>query len=156
MVIETVKDYIEGGCFGDFLFKSTIVVRGGGADIYRICGVNDTYLCIEPINGKKSEHGKVHVLRWQHLEDSVFVNLIDEGRIKELLSEGIGIYNDSKTSLSDVENWVKSFSGEEYKIANSFYESMRIRNQKPSTFRWRINDFLEEEIFKEISSTRPQ
>lgn len=69
MGIETVKDYIEAGCSGDFLFKSGIVVRDGGADIYRVRGVRGKYLCIAPVNGKNSEYEEVHVPLWQHLED---------------------------------------------------------------------------------------
>ncbi len=77
---------------------------------------------------------------------------MDEERIKEILSEGVGIYNNPQTNLEHFENWTKSFKGEEYVIANSFYESMRVRNQRPSTFRWKVDRFLKEEIFQEISN----
>lgn len=82
--------------------------------------------------------------------------MIDEKRIKEILSEGAEIYNAPRSNLEHVGNWANSFSGEDYAVANSFYESMRLRNQKPSTFRWKIDKYLEKEIFIEISNKHPQ
>ena len=78
---------------------------------------------------------------------------MEEGRIKELLSEGAVIYDNSQLNLSDVENWVNSKTDEEYRVANLFYKSVQTRNQRPSTFLWgKINPSLEKEIFKEISN----
>lgn len=75
--INTLKDYIIAGCpQGEYVFKSKIHVREGGADTYRVSleqpkklSLKERYIKIEPINGKASEFEEVHVLIRQHLDD---------------------------------------------------------------------------------------
>ena len=78
MEINTVRDYIVAGCpEGNFLFQSKHPIRNDNATKYSLVNcveLGDTYLFVEPINGKSldPEFKRVNIPTWQHLEDKVF------------------------------------------------------------------------------------
>lgn len=145
MAIETVGDYIKKDCSEDILFKSEVVVRGGGADVYRICDKHsstDEYLHIEPINGRSSDLKTIHVPLNQHLEDKV----LDDEIIKGVVLEAIERYNACTTTLEPFDNWIGSLKGVEYYLARKIRDYVREKNQKPSTFMPGINNSHTKEI----------
>jgi hypothetical protein len=154
MAIETVRDYLEFGCSGRLTFQSKICIREGGADAYRICETDSEYLFVEPINGKSSEHARVHVPRWQHLDDEVLIEM-DEQIVRRMVSDFAGLYNSKTLVLEEMEYLLREKYGNPL-AARKVLEYVEKRNDKPSTFCHSISETMGRSICQEIFNSSLQ
>ena len=80
--------------------------------------------------------------------------MVDEDRIKGMISDFAKIYNSSLENPAHISysEWPKSFEGEDFVIASRICRYVSARNSRTSTAIWRISSFIEKELLEDILS----
>ena len=81
--------------------------------------------------------------------------MIEEKRIREMISDFAKIYNSNLEKPNNYYDWPINFSGEELDVAKNIYQYIIKRNCLTSTAIWRITGSLEKEIFEKIIFSNP-